>query len=89
MKLAAIYLTLILSAGALPGCTAWDTLQGHTRDRAAAVSHEASQTAQWWLCIGQSVGEWCRTYCGKPDKADAWREICSDSVTETPAPKAR
>jgi len=69
----------------LTGCTTFDTFQDVASSKGAATADEVRDTAEWVLCRGISVGAWVRAYGDAPQKAEAWRELCSVSVSETPA----
>lgn len=70
---------------ALGGCASFNALQSGVADRGAAVSDEVRDTAEFALCKGITVGAWIRAYGNSPERAQAWRTLCSQSVVETPA----
>mgnify|MGYP001589570812 FL=1 len=71
-----LFAVLLLSA--FTGCAGVAT-QG------AAVSDDIRDTAEFALCKGITVGSWVRAYGNSPERAKAWRTLCSQTVSETPA----
>ena len=74
-----------LAALALAGCTGFNTAQSLVSDKGAAIADEVRDTAEFALCKGITVGAWIRAYGASPDRAQAWRTLCSQAVGETPA----
>lgn len=72
---------------ALAGCTGLDTLQSTVANGGAAAADEVKDTAEFALCRGITVGSWLRAYGNSADRAQAWRVLCSQAVSETPAKK--
>jgi hypothetical protein len=65
----------------LSGCASVDSIA----DRGAAVSDEALQSAEFIMCRAITVGTWVRTYGNDPQKADAWRKLCTATpIAEMP-----
>lgn len=69
---------------ALPGCAGWNNIQGTIADRGAAVSDEVRDSALFLLCKGITIGSWAREFGNDPKRADAWRTLCSATVTQNP-----
>ena len=76
-----------LAALALTACTGFNIAQGLIADKGSAVADEVRDTAEFALCRGITVGAWVRAYGASPDRAQAWRTLCSQQVSETPAKK--
>ena len=53
--------------------------------KGADAYDEVRQGAEYTLCRVISVGAWVRAYGGNKEKADAWRAICHEPITELPA----
>ncbi|HEX6829375.1 MAG TPA: hypothetical protein VF104_10395 [Burkholderiales bacterium] len=75
------YAILALSSA---GCAGSLQLQAAAQ-KAADVEDQALVTATWTMCRAISVGAWLRAYSADPQKAAAWRTICSEPVTAMPA----
>lgn len=71
-------------AFACGGCAGSLQLQAAAQ-KAADVEDQALVGATWTMCRAISVGAWLRAYSADPAKAAAWRTLCSDPVTATPA----
>jgi len=68
---------LAATAMILSGCSTIATTLAGVEDR-------ARETSEWTICRGISVGAWSRSYGQDPTKADAWRVLCSDPITNLP-----
>jgi hypothetical protein len=68
----------------LPGCVHTNALQGQIAERGAQVNDEALQSAMFVVCRGVSIGAWRRAFGNDPQKADAWRTLCAESISQTP-----
>ncbi len=68
----------------VPGCAQWNVAQGIVADRGAAVADEVLQSSEFTLCKAITVGAWQRAYGQSAERADAWRKLCSVSVTQSP-----
>lgn len=71
-------LAAVIVAAALSGCAA---LSGP----GATVADDIRTSAEFALCKAITVGAWVRQYGADPAKADAWKTLCSDTATQTPA----
>lgn len=70
-------LALVLMLG---GCSTFSSLI----QQGAQVNDAAAQAAEVTICRSISVGAWVRAYGGDPEKAKAWRALCSDQIGELP-----
>lgn len=77
-------LFVLLLSATLGGCA---LIQGYTLvadDKASAAADIALQNSEARLCRYVTVGAWARRYGGDPQKADAWRRLCTDNLTQLP-----
>ncbi len=74
-----------LAALALTACTGLNTAQSLIADKGSAAADEIRDTAEFAICRGITVGAWVRAYGTSPERAQAWRVLCSQTVGETPA----
>ena len=70
-----------LAAIALTACIGLNTVA----DKGALLSDEVREGAEFALCRGITVGAWVRAYASSPERAQAWRTLCSQTLSETPA----
>ena len=78
-------LALLVVVALLGGCAALDTYKTGAAKQAAGAMDALRVDSEWALCRAISVGAWTRAYGSDPDKAQAWRTLCGQVVTETPA----
>lgn len=71
---------LLLCTVLLSGCSSVPSLV----QKSADTNDSLRQGAEFILCRGISVGAWIRAYGDNAIKAQAWRTICSEPVTELP-----
>lgn len=84
LRLAAL-LALVVLAVLLSGCASYVAVSRQGVDAAAAVADEARLAAEWQLCRAMTVGAWVRAYGNAPERARAWRTLCTEAIAETPA----
>lgn len=80
-------LVAALAAISLTGCAGFNAAQSFVADKGSVAADEIRDTAEFAICRGITVGAWVRAYGASPEKAQAWRVLCSQQVTETPAMK--
>ena len=54
-------------------------------DQLAGPADGLRDSAEVALCRAITVGSWMRAYGNDPEKAQAWRTLCSQAATQTPA----
>jgi hypothetical protein len=69
----------------LPGCAQYTAGLTAGVDQYARVQDEAQHAAELLICRGISIGAWRRAYGEDPERAEAWRVLCADRPTATPA----
>lgn len=79
-----IFVTVV----SLAGCSGIPGRLESAAEQAAQAEDAALVAATWTLCRAVSVGAWLRAYGKEPEKAQAWRVLCSAKVTEMPATEA-
>lgn len=82
------YLTkilLLVCLGALTGCAQFDSGKAVILDRGAALEDNILHDAETVQCRVVSIGAWIRRYGNSPELAQAWRTLCNQAVTQTPA----
>lgn len=77
MKLTALALAIPLTA-----CAA---TQAKLETDGAIIADDVRSAAELTLCKAITIGAWVRAYGSSPEKAAAWKAICAQTVTETPA----
>lgn len=50
----------------------------------ANVADDARDSSEFMLCRGITVGSWMRGYGESPERAAAWRTLCSNQVKQSP-----
>lgn len=75
--------TLILCAVMLSGCAQLAPLT----QRGADAYDQVRMGAEFTLCRAISVGAWVRAYGDSRDKAEAWRTLCNEPISQLPAPQ--
>jgi hypothetical protein len=91
MKHIIIAAIVIMCAGcqqleaAQPGFAQLDAAKQQAADTIAGASDRLREDAEFFLCNGITVGSWRRAYGSDPEKADAWRRLCSINIKATPA----
>jgi hypothetical protein len=68
----------------LAGCAQTDAIKSQAVETISGASDSALQDAELVMCRGITVGAWVRAYGSDPDKAAAWRKLCSVEVKATP-----
>ncbi len=75
--------SVVLLSFLLTGCAALSP----TVDKAADAYDQARLGAEFTMCRAISIGAWVRAYGNDAEKAQAWRTICHQQVTELPVTK--
>lgn len=65
---------------ALTGCGTLSNLVS----AGAKINDGAADAAEVTICRSISVGAWIRAYGSDPEKAKAWRALCSEQIGEMP-----
>lgn len=65
---------------ALTGCGTLSNLVS----AGAKINDSAAEAAEVTICRSISVGAWIRAYGSDPEKAKAWRALCSEQIGEMP-----
>lgn len=68
---------VLLMMALLSGCAGWQVVQAGVARNGALVADEALETAEWAVCEAPTMGAWQRRYGSQPDRAEAWRRLCS------------
>lgn len=68
----------------LAGCAPVQQAEDQLVNTFAGASDQARETSELVLCRGITVGAWVRAYGSNPERAAAWRTLCSNQVKETP-----
>lgn len=79
MKLLLFFTLLIIS-----GCAELSAFKSGIATHGALIADETRVSAEWTLCKAITVGAWVRAYANDPEKAAAWRKLCTEGAKETP-----
>jgi hypothetical protein len=79
-----LVLAIVSLLGLMVGCAHVDGAKTEIVSRAADFSDQAAEDAVFVLCRAITVGTWRRKFGADPDRAVAWRALCSEPVTATP-----
>lgn len=72
---------IVVCAVLLSGCAQVAPLV----QKGADLNDSALASAEFTLCRAISIGAWIRAYGNDKAKAEAWKTICAEQVTELPA----
>ena len=77
-------LTILICMLAMSGCAALDVYKFGAAQKAADMMDRIRADAEWVICRAISIGSWQRAYGDSASRAQAWRDLCRQPLTELP-----